>query len=84
MSLVEKTTGRGISVKAAKFYMNAGKKGLGIVAKTKKHEIIKITGAEKAEAIKLLQASRKKQVSDLEKKGIPARKILKAMGVSGG
>ncbi len=83
-ALVEKTTGRGISIKASKFYMKAGKKGLAIVAKSKKHEIIKISGAELAKAVSLLKASRAKQVADLEKKGIPAREILKAMGVTGG
>jgi TRAP-type C4-dicarboxylate transport system substrate-binding protein len=83
-ALIEKTTGRGISIKASKFYMNAGKKGLGIVAKTKKHEIIRLSSAETAKAVALLQASRAKQVADLEKKGIPAREILKAMGVTGG
>ncbi len=83
-ALIEKTTGRGISIKAAKFYMRAGKKGLGIVAKSKKHEIIRMSDAEKAKAVSLLKASREKQVADLEKKGIPAREILKAMGVTGG
>lgn len=83
-ALVEKTTGRGISIKASKFYMRAGKKGLGIVAKSKKHEIIRFSDAELAKAVSLLQASRAKQVADLEKRGIPAREILKAMGVTGG
>ncbi len=83
-ALIEKTTGRGISIKASKFYMRAGKKGLGIVAKSKKHEIIRFSDAEKAKAVSLLQASRAKQVADLEKQGIPAREILKAMGVTGG
>jgi len=36
----------------------------------------------KAEA--LLKASRAKTVAELQGKGIPARVILKAMGVSGG
>lgn len=83
-ALIEKTTGRALSVKASKFYMKAGRKGLAIVAKSKKHEIIRLSDAEKAKAVSLLQASRAKQVADLEKKGIPAREILTAMGVTGG
>lgn len=83
-AMVEKTTGRGLSVRASKFYMKAGAKGLGIVAKSKKHEIIRMSGAELAKAKAILKASRAKQVADLEAKGIPAIKILKAMGVSGG
>ncbi len=83
-AMVEKTTGRGLSVRASKFYMKAGAKGLGIVAKSKKHEIIRMSGAELAKAKAILKASRVKQVADLEAKGIPALKILKAMGVSGG
>lgn len=83
-ALVEKTTGRALSVKASKFYMKAGKKGLAIVANSKKHEIIRLSDAEMAKAVSLLQASRAKQVADLENKGIPAREILKAMGVTGG
>ena len=83
-ALVEKTTGRALSVKASKFYMKAGKKGLAIVANSKKHEIIRFSDAEMAKAVSLLQASRAKQVADLENKGIPAREILKAMGVTGG
>ena len=82
-ALVEKTTGRGISVKASKFYMKASGKGIGIVTNSKKHEIIRFSKSEQAKAVALLQASRAKQVADLENKGIPARQILKAMGVSG-
>lgn len=81
--LINKTTGRALSVKASKFYMKAGAKGLGVVKKSKKHEVIKFTPAEWAKAKAILDASREKQVSDAEGKGVPARAILKAMGVTG-
>lgn len=81
--LINKTTGRALSVKASKFYMKAGAKGLGVVKKSKKHEVIKFSPAEWAKAKAILDASREKQVSDAEGKGVPARAILKAMGVTG-
>ena len=83
-ALIDKTTGRGLSVKASKFYMKAGAKGLGVVKKSKKHEVIRFSAAESAKAQAILQASRVKTVADLQSKGIPAGAILKAMGVSGG
>jgi TRAP-type C4-dicarboxylate transport system substrate-binding protein len=82
--LIDKTTGRALSVKASKFYMKAGAKGLGVVKKSSKHEIIQFSDAEKAKAVALLKASRAKTVAELQKKGVPAADILKAMGVSGG
>ena len=59
-------------------------KGLGVVKKSKKHEVIQFAPAEWAKAKAILDASREKQVSDAESKGVPARAILKAMGVAGG
>jgi TRAP-type C4-dicarboxylate transport system substrate-binding protein len=83
-ALIDKTTGRALSVKASKFYMKAGAKGLGVVRKSKKHEVIRFSAAEMAKAKALLQASRAKTVADVQGKGIPADAILKAMGASGG
>jgi TRAP-type transport system periplasmic protein len=83
-ALINKTTGRELSKKASKFYMKAGKAGLDRVRNSAKHEVITITGAELSKARAILFASRKKQIADLEKRGIPAGKILQAMGVTGG
>jgi TRAP-type C4-dicarboxylate transport system substrate-binding protein len=83
-ALVDKTTGRALSIKASKFYMKAGKGGLSKVRKSAKHEVFEMTGAELQKATMILNASRAKQIADLEKKGIPALKIMKAMGVTGG
>ena len=82
--LIDKTTGRPLSLRAAKFYMRAGKGGLKIVQSSDKYEVITLKGAEQKKAVALLTKSRARQVADLESKGIPARKILRAMGVSPG
>jgi len=82
-ALVDKTTGRDISIKASKFYMKAGNGGINKVRKSAKHEVIEMTGAELQKARAILNESRTKQIAELEKNGIPARKIMKAMGVTG-
>jgi TRAP-type transport system periplasmic protein len=83
-ALVDKTTGRGISIKASKFYMKAGKGGINKVRKSAKHEVIEMSGAELQKARAILNASRAKQIAELEKNGIPALKIMKTMGVTVG
>jgi TRAP-type transport system periplasmic protein len=82
-ALIDKTTGRALSVKASTFYMNAGAKGLAVVQKSNKHEVIHFSKEETDKALAILKASREKQVAEAEKNGIPARAILKAMGVEG-
>ncbi len=83
-ALIEKTTGRAMSIKAAEFYQRAGKKGLDKVKNSPKHQVITLSGAARQEVVRRLSASRAAQVSALEKQGIPAKKILAAMGVTGG
>lgn len=82
-ALIERTTGRALSVKAAKFYGKAGKAGLDKVRKSAKHEVIELSAAEQAKGAKLLFGLRAKSIETLEKKGIPARKIAAAMGIKG-
>ena len=81
--LVDKTTGRALSIRASKFYMRAGTKSLDKVRNSKNHEVITLTGSALREGVEKLMASRASAVADLEKKGIPAKAILKAMGVTG-
>ena len=81
--LVDKTTGRAMSIRASKFYMRAGKKSLDKVRKSDKHEVITLTGSALQTGINKLMASRAHEVEELEKKGLPAKAILKAMGVTG-
>ena len=82
-ALVTKTTGRGLSVKAAKFYQRAGKGGLDKVRNSAKHEVITLKGAARQQAVDILMKSRQAQVKKLDAGGVPATKILGAMGVSG-
>ena len=81
--LVDKTTGRAMSIRASKFYMRAGKRSLDKVRKSDKHEVIAMTGSALSEGVNRLMASRAREVAALEKKGLPAKAILKAMGVGG-
>ncbi len=76
---VNKTTGRGLSIKGAKFYEKAGAKGLNSVRKSGRHEVIAFSSDEVKKGTALLLKARKKIVADLEKKGIPAKAILAAM-----
>jgi TRAP-type C4-dicarboxylate transport system substrate-binding protein len=77
---INKTTGQGLSLKGAKFYDKAGAKGLKSVSKGGKHEVITFSSDEVKKGTALLLKGRKKIVAGLEKKGIPAKAILAAMG----
>ena len=80
---VERTTGRAMSLRAARFYMRAGNKGLDRVRNSGKHEIVALGGAALQEGVKRLMAAREAQVEALDGSGVPASRILKAMGVAG-
>jgi TRAP-type C4-dicarboxylate transport system substrate-binding protein len=77
---IAKTTGRVLSIKGAKGYEKAGAKGLKSVSKGGKHEVITFSPDEVKKGTALLLKARGKIVADLEKKGIPAKAILAAMG----
>lgn len=79
--IIRKSTGRALSVKGSAFYIKAGNRGLGKVKKSDKHEVIEMRGSALAEATAALMKSRAAQVAALEKRGVPAGKILQAMGV---
>ncbi len=82
-ALVERTTGRAISIRAAKFYMRAGQRGLDRVRGSDTHEVIDMSGPALQEAVARLTRSRARQVEMLKRRGVPARAILKAMGMAG-
>ncbi|MCY4547565.1 MAG: TRAP transporter substrate-binding protein [Defluviicoccus sp.] len=82
-ALVERTTGRPMSLRAAQFYMRAGNAGLDRVRKSDRHEVIALDGAALQEGINRLMAARAAQVKALDGRGVPASAILKAMGVAG-
>ena len=72
-----------MSLRAAEFYARAGKKGLDRVRNSDKHEIITLSGAALQVGVARLTASRAAQVKALDGRGVPASRILKAMGVEG-
>ena len=82
-ALVERTTGRAMSLRAAQFYMRAGNGGLDRVRKSDKHEVIALDGAALQEGVRRLMAARAAQVKALDARGVPASAILEAMGVAG-
>lgn len=82
-ALVERTTGRAMSLRAANFYMRAGNKGLDRVRNSDKHEVIALSGKALEEGVARLMAARAAQVKALDSRGVPASAILKAMGVAG-
>ena len=82
-ALVERSTGREMSLRAAQFYMRAGNAGLDRVRKSDKHEVIALAGAALQEGVKRLMAARAAQVEALDSRGVPASAIIEAMGVAG-
>ena len=81
-AVLDKTSGRGLSVKAAKVYEDEGAKDLNSVRKSGKHEVIDLSPAEVKKGAALLVNARDKIVARLEKEGIPAKAILAAMGAA--
>lgn len=83
-AIVDRTTGRAMSLRAARFCMRAGKKGLDLVRNSDRHEVIALGGAALQEGVARLGASRTAQVKALDGRGVGASRILQAMGVAGG
>lgn len=81
-AIVGKTTGRELSVKAAKVYEEGGAKDLNIVRESGKHEVVALSPEEVKRGTALLVKARDKIVARLDKEGIPAKSILAAMGAA--
>jgi len=82
-ALITKTTGRALSVKASQVYEDEYAKIIAAARKSGKPEVITFSPAEAKTADAILEAARDKQAGELEKKGVPAKEILTAMGVKG-
>lgn len=78
-ALIDKTTGRGLSVKAAEIYHRATVRNLAGVRKSGSGEIITLAPAEEKRWRTTLANVRSDAVKRLEAKGIPAAKILSAL-----
>lgn len=81
--IIKKTTGRELSAKGSAFYIKAGKRGLAKVEKSPDHNVYHIKGKALEDGVATLMKARAAQVDALEKSGVPAKKILAAMGVAG-
>jgi TRAP-type transport system periplasmic protein len=81
-AIIDKTTGRSISLVGAKVYEEEGAKDLNGVRKSGKHEVIDLSPDEVKKGNALLIKARDKIVASLEKEGVPAKAILAAMGAA--
>ena len=75
-----RTTGAEWSAKATAIYNKAGAGGLKSVSKTGKHQILSFSESDKTKMRSILLKARAQYVDQLEKEGVPAKAILKAMG----
>jgi TRAP-type C4-dicarboxylate transport system substrate-binding protein len=79
--LIKKTTGRELSKRFARFFMKNGKGGLSIVRRSTTISTIKLPVGEQAKGAAILEKVLTDRIVELEKAGIPAKRIAKAMGV---
>jgi len=83
-ALINETTGRGLSIKAAEAYEADSHKGYQTIRNAKGHEVIALPRAEVDKAVALLDQAERQIVADLDKQGIPAAKIVAALRKAGG
>lgn len=79
-AIIDRTTGRSLSLVGAKVYEQEGAEDLNRVRKSGKHEVIDLPAGEVKKGNALLIKVRDKIVASLEKEGVPAKAILAAMG----
>lgn len=80
-ALIDKTTGRALSLKAAQIYDRESLDVIEEARKSGKQQIVTLAPEEARKAIAVLVKARAKQVDDLEKEGVPAKAILSAIGI---
>jgi TRAP-type C4-dicarboxylate transport system substrate-binding protein len=81
-TIVDKTTGRALSLVGAKVYEEEGAKDLEGVRKSGKHEVINFSPEEVKKGNALLVKARDQIVAGMEKNGVPAKAILAALGAA--
>lgn len=81
-AIIDRTTGRSLSLVGAKVYEQEGAEDLNRVRKGGKHGVIDLPPAEVKKGNALLIKVRDKIVASLEKEGVPAKAILAAMGAA--
>ncbi len=80
-ALIEETTGRELSKRFARFFAKSAKGGLSIFRRSPTISAIKLPPGEQKIGEAILKKVRTDWITELEKQGIPARRIAKAMGV---
>jgi len=81
-AIIDKTTGRSLSLVGAKVYEEEGAKDLDGVRKSGNHEVIAFSPEEAKKGNALLVKARDQIVARLEKEGVPAKAILAAMSAA--
>lgn len=81
-AIIDKTTGRALSIKAANIHEREGAEVVENARKSGK-EVIAFAPDEAKKALLILEKTRTKLANELEKDGVPADKILVAMGIKG-
>lgn len=82
--IIDKTTGRALSLKASRIQREAGVKGLKALGADRRRHVSKMSGLRAAAATALLKAAEAKIVSDLGKKaGFDAAGVLAALRGAG-
>jgi len=83
--IIDKTTGRALSIKASRIYTEDGAKGLKRLMADSKRTVNTLSASEVAKAIGLLKKAEAKIVSNLKKKeGVDAAGVLAALRGAGG
>ena len=80
-ALIEQTTGRSLSKKFARFFAKAAEGGLSIFRRSPTISVIKLPSAEQKKGAAILGYVRTDWIAKLEKKGVPALRIAKEMGI---
>lgn len=81
--IIDKTTGRGLSLKASRVYTEDGIKGRKALKADSKRKYIELSKAEVAKALVLLKAAEVKIIANLTKEGAPVAKVLSALRSAG-
>lgn len=81
-AIIDKTTGRSLSLVGARAYEEEGAKDLDRVRKSGRHEVVAFSDDEAKKANVLLIKARGQIVARLESEGVPAKTILAAMGAA--
>jgi len=81
--IVNKTSGIKMGLTGGKIYDHEHEKGMGFLAASKAHSLIRLPDAEVRKAGGMLNNLEKQVIQQWEKQGVPATEILKIMRAAG-